>query len=187
MSRTTYAVGTVLQTTGISIGAALALIILGAIAVLMPLAVGIAVSIFVVWLIAFAGLAHLVHAWDARGDAIFLWRLLVGLLYLAGGIYLVLNPGYGLGAITLFIGGMFVVEAALLLGAAFWLRHAEASRWLVLDAVCSLLLAVILFSLWPWTASWLLGVLVGINIMSSGMVFLLLMQENDLQLRETRA
>jgi uncharacterized membrane protein HdeD (DUF308 family) len=171
-----------MTTAWVSIGAALALILLGAIAALVPLAVGIAVSMFVVWVIVFSGLAHLVHAWDARGDAIFLWRLLVGFVYLAGGIYLVLNPEYGLGALTAFMGGVFVAEALLLLAAGWWLRRAPGSRWFSLDGGFSLLMAAAIFGFWPWTAGWFLGVLVGINLISSGLIFLLILQENRIEL-----
>ena len=187
MSKNPASVQSEVTTAWASIGAALALILLGAIAALVPLAVGIAVSMFVVWVIVFSGLAHLVHAWDARGDAIFLWRLLVGFVYLAGGIYLVLNPGYGLGALTAFIGGVFATEALLLLAAGWWLRRTPGSRWLSLDGGISLLMAAAIYGFWPWTASWFLGVLVGINVICSGLIFLLMLQENDIELRRKHA
>lgn len=176
-----------LTATGVSIGAALSLLLLGAIAALVPLAVGIAISIFMVWLIVFSGMAHLVHAWDMRGDAIFFWRLFVGILYCAGGVYLLLNPDYGLPALTLFIGGMCAVEALLLLVAAFWLRRATYVRWIAADGAFTLLLAAIIFVDYPALSAALLGVLVGLNLLSSGLAFMAMLRSNRLHSERTAA
>lgn len=174
----------VVKATWISIGAALAMIALGLTAALVPLAVGIAVSILIVWVIVFSGLAHLVHAWDARGDALFLWRLLVGMVYVCGGVYLLLHPAYGLAALTFFIGWMFAIEALLLLGGAWWMRRRKGSGWLAADAGLTLFLAACILVMWPWSAPWMLGVLAGLNIVSSGFAFLALLRENGLLLRK---
>ena len=47
------------EVTGASIGWAVVMILLGLLAVILPLATGIAVSVLVSWLIVFAGLAYL--------------------------------------------------------------------------------------------------------------------------------
>src|SRR5690242_5657802 len=130
MTQNTTSVEGVIRATWISIGAALALVALGLVATLVPLAVGIAVSILIVWIVMFSGLAHLVHAWDVRGSGLFRWRLLVGLVYLGGAQYLVWHPIYGLGPLTFFIGWMFAIEATLQLGGAWWLRRRKGSGWL---------------------------------------------------------
>lgn len=175
----------IMRATWISLGAALALIMLGAIAALTPIAVGIAVSILVVWVVVFSGLAHLVHAWDVRGD-LFLWRLLVGVVYLCGGLYLVLNPSYGLAALTRFIGAMFLLEAMLLLAGAWWMRRRRGSGWLALDGGVTFLIAALIFVMWPWTSAWVLGLLVGLNLLGSGAVFLAMLRENGLAFRHGR-
>lgn len=174
----------VMRTTWISLAAALALITLGALAALLPVAAGVAVSILLVWVIVFSGLAHLVHAWDVRGE-MFLWRLLVGLVYLCGGLYLVLVPsgGYGVVALARFIGAMFVLEAGLLVASAFWMRGRRGSGWLAADGGVSLLCAVLVFVTASWAPPWLLGLLVGLNVVSSGFVFLMLLRDNKLAAR----
>jgi uncharacterized membrane protein HdeD (DUF308 family) len=180
----------VLRTTWISLGAALALISLGALAALLPVAAGLAVSILLVWIIVFSGLAHLVHAWDVRGD-MFLWRLLVGLVYLCGGLYLVLvlvpDGGYGLVALARFIGAMFVLEAGLLMASAFWMRGRRGSGWLAVDGGVTLLCAALVFVTADWAPPWMLGLLVGLNVISSGLVFLALLRDNKLVARSLAA
>ncbi|HEX7965452.1 MAG TPA: DUF308 domain-containing protein [Gammaproteobacteria bacterium] len=167
----------IVNATWISVGAALVLIMLGAVAALLPLAVGIAMGILIVWIVLFSGLAHLVHAWDARGHALFRWRLLVGMMYMAAAVYLILRPTYDLRALTLFIGGMFAVEAVLLLAGAYWMRRRKGSGWMALDAALTLLLAACILVMWPWTSPWMLGVLMGLDVIASGLVFLGLLRD----------
>ena len=178
----------VMRTTWISLGAALALVTLGATAALLPVAVGLAVSMLVVWVVVFAGLAHLVHAWDVRGE-MFLWRFLVGVVYLCGGLYLLLVPegGYGIVALARFIGAMFVLEAGLLAASAFWMRRRRGSLWLAADGGVALLCAVLVFVTATSAPPWMLGTLVGLNVISSGLVFLALLRENKLVARSLAA
>ncbi len=156
------------RATGISIGTALLLIVLGMAALLFPEPVGIAVTILILWIIVFSGLAHLVHAWDARGTDVMAWQLLVGAAYLCGGIFLLLHPGYGFAYVTLGIAGIFLFEAVLLLAAAWWLRKQPGAGWLALDGALTLILAVCIGTGWPTNSVWVVGALVGVNILVSG-------------------
>jgi uncharacterized membrane protein HdeD (DUF308 family) len=174
MSGSDTAIGEARRATDISLGVSILLILLGMAAILLPEAVGIAVSILILWVIVFSGIAHLVHAWDARGSRVFLWQLLVGMLYMAGGLYLLLHPGYGMAYLTLFIACMFIFEALLLLTAFFWLRPMRESYWLALDGVLTLLIGIVIASGWPANSVWVLGVLVGINLLSSGFARLMI-------------
>lgn len=172
----------VVRTTWISLAAALALITLGALAALLPYAVGVAVGMLVVWVVVFAGLAHLVHAWDVRGE-MFVWRLSVGLIYLCGGAYLVLAPQFGLIALKHFIGGMFLLESGLLLASSWWMRERAGSMWLALDGAATLVFATLVFTVGGSAAVGVFSLLVGLNVVSSGLVFLVLLRDNNVSLR----
>ncbi len=144
------------------------LLALGLAALLVSTALSVAFGILIVWIIVFAGLAYLVHAWDVRGTQLFAWRLMVGVVYVGGGLYLVLHPRYDLAFLTLFIAWMFSFESLLLLGAYGWLRRQSGSRWIAVDAVSSLIIALLIGLLWQRLPLWLLGVLVGLNILCTG-------------------
>jgi uncharacterized membrane protein HdeD (DUF308 family) len=171
MNKTLAPLDAVVQVTWISVGAAVALLLLGGIAALAPFTVGVAIGMLVVWVVVFSGLAHLVQAWDARGG-IFFWRLLVGTTYVLSGLYLLMDPGFDLPALTRFIGVMFTLEAVLLLAGAWWLRDRQGSGWMALDAGLTLLIAASILAMWPWASAWILGLCIGLNIMSSGIAFL---------------
>ena len=174
MRRTELALDTPLEATAATIGLSLFLILLGLTAIFVPLAVGIAVSMLILWIIVLGGLAHLIHAWDARNKSIFRWRLGIGLVYLLGGAFLMLYPGYGAGYLTLFIAGMFFLEALLLVPTYLWLRTAPGAGWIAVDCLLTFVIAGLIAWLWPWHAAWLLGVLVGIKLLVSGCAWLAL-------------
>ena len=176
----------VVEATWVSVGAAIALLLLGGIAALVPFAVGVAVGILVVWIVLFSGLAHLVHAWDARGG-VFFWRLLVGVIYLFSGLYLLINPVFGLPELTRFIGGMFAVESVLLLAGAWMLRNRRGSGWMAVDAALTFLFSAAMLAIWPSGTPWILGVLVGLNVISSGGVFLAMIHANGERSRRVPA
>ena len=66
------------QAAGASIGWGIVMILLGVLALFLPLATGIGVSIAVAWIIVFGGIAYVASAFAARGAGSFLWRLLIG-------------------------------------------------------------------------------------------------------------
>ena len=168
MHTETISTSRAMNATGISVGVSVLLVILGMSAMLVSTAVSVAIGILILWIIVFAGLAHLVHAWDARETPLFAWRLLVGLVYVGGGIFLLAHPRYDLAFLALFIAWMFGLESMLLLGAYGWLRKLPGAGWIAVDALGTLAVATAIGFLWPWMGMWLLGMLVGINIACTG-------------------
>jgi len=168
MHTETISANRAMNATGISVGISVVLVVLGMAAMLVSAAVSVTISILILWIIVFAGLAHLVHAWDVRGTPLFAWRLLVGLVYVAGGLFLLAHPRYDLAFLALFIAWMFGLESMLLLGAYGWLRRLPGAGWLAVDALGTLAVATAIGFLWPWMGIWLLGMLVGINIVCTG-------------------
>lgn len=160
--------------TSLTVGVSALLILLGLAAVLVPTAVSIAVGMLILWIIVFTGMAHLVHAWDARDNPLFVWRLLAGLLYIGGGLFLLLYPGYSPAFLALFIAGMLLLESLLLFGAYAWLRAVPGTGWIAVDGVFTLALAAVIALASPQVPAWLLALCVGLNIISTGTTRLLL-------------
>lgn len=174
MNQDATSIDKVLTATGLSVGVSILLIILGLVALLTPVAVSIAVGILILWVIVFTGMAHLVHAWDARDNPLFVWRLLVGILYIGGGLFLLFYPGYDLAFLALFIAGMLLLESLLLFGAYAWLRTVSGTGWIAADGAFTAALAALIMLPWPHTPLWLLALSVGLNIISTGITRLML-------------
>jgi uncharacterized membrane protein HdeD (DUF308 family) len=93
--------GSLKRYNGLSIASSVLMVAVGILAIALPLMAGIGISLFVSWLIFFTGFAHLVYAFAARGVGGFLWRVLLGIVYIAGGLYLAFHPRLSLLSLTL--------------------------------------------------------------------------------------
>ncbi|MGA2166767.1 MAG: HdeD family acid-resistance protein [Terracidiphilus sp.] len=157
------------QFTGLFVGSSIFMIVVGVLAIALPLAAGISMSIFVSWLIFLTGFAHLVYAFAARGVGGFAWRLVLGIVYVAGGLYLGFRPGLSLASFTLVVAGILFVEGLMQSLAYFSLRELPGSGWILVDGIVTLLLGLMIWLRWPSGSAWAIGTLVGINFLLSGL------------------
>jgi uncharacterized membrane protein HdeD (DUF308 family) len=170
---TTNPVGVFKDAAGISIGWSIVMIVLGFAAVLLPFAAGVGISIVVSWIIAFGGVAYLVYAFAARGTGAFLWRMLIGAIYVIGGGYLAFHPGLALESLTLAVAVIFFLEGVMEIFAYFQVRAVSGSGWILFDAAVTLLLAYLIWRPWPFSSLWAVGTLVGANLIFRGVTWLM--------------
>lgn len=153
---------------GASIAWGIVMILLGILALFLPLATGIGVSIAVAWIIVFGGFAYVASAFAARGAGSFIWRLLIGAVYILGGLYLALNPGLALASFTLAMALIFFIEGVLETVVFFQFRPLPGSGWVLFDGLVTLFLAYLIWRPWPGSSIWAIGTILGINLITSG-------------------
>ncbi len=156
------------EVTGLSMGSGIVMILLGVLAIFWPYKAGIAVSIVLGWIIVVAGLAYVAYAFAARGAGSFIWRLLLGLVYVAGGGYLALHSQLALQSLTLVVAIIFFIGGVFGIVVYFQLRSLPRSGWILFEAILSLALAYVIARPWPASSTWVVGLLVGINFVVSG-------------------
>ena len=161
------------EAAGMSIGLAVAMIVLGLLAVALPLATGIGISILMACIIVFSGFAYLAYAFAARGAGAFIWRMLVGIVYIIGGGYLAFHPGLALASFTLVVAGIFLFEGIMEIVVFFQFRSLQGSGWILFDGIVTLFLSYLIWRPWPLSSAWAIGILVGINLMVSGITWLM--------------
>ncbi len=160
------------EVTGASIGWAIVMILLGVLAVILPLATGIAVSVVVAWVVVLSGFAYVVSAVADRNAGAFIWRLLIGLVYIAGGSYLAFHPQIALEALALLVAVIFTIESLLEIVTFFQFRDYAGSVWALFDGVVTLVLAFLILLPWP-NGSSVIGIILGINLMITGFAVLI--------------
>lgn len=148
------------------------LIVAGLAALALPLFVGLAVEAVVGWAFVIAGVSQLLYVFRAKGWGGFAWQLLIGAVFLLGGITLLANPVAGLISLTLVIIATFMVSGALKILVGFRLRPMDGWGWFVLLGLLSLAVGLLIWNRLPSSAAWSLGLLVGIDLLSTGLVFL---------------
>ena len=162
------------KASGWYIAMAVAFIILGIMAIVEPGVAGLAVTILVGWLLLFGGGAHLVAALGGGGAGRVIWHVLIGILYVAGGLYFLVHPLLGLGSLTLLLGVILLIAALLELAAYVRSRSTSGSGWLLMNALITLLLGGLIYFHWPSSSVWAIGTLVGVNLIMTGISRLML-------------
>lgn len=150
------------------------LIIVGITAIVSPIVTAIVAVTWIAAFITIAGIALLVHAFQSRHEGGFIWKLLLGLLYVTTGILLVLYPLQGVLTLTVLIGAFLVVEGIFEIILATQLRSTANWVWMLLNGILTLILGIIIWSQSPLNAVSLVGTLVGVSILFSGVSRLML-------------
>jgi uncharacterized membrane protein HdeD (DUF308 family) len=159
---------------GKSIVWAIVVIVFGFLAILLPFATSWGVVVVIAWLIVFSGGFQFIHAFQSKGIGHILWKLLVAILYLIVGIYFLLNPVLGVAAFTLALAIFFVLEGVFDLVAYFQTRAIPGSGWILFDGIVTLILGLLVWRQWPSSSLWVIGTLVGISMIFTGMTRLML-------------
>ncbi len=93
---------------------------------------------------------------------------LLGLLVLAFGVFLLANPLRGLVSLTWLIAAFFLALGVMRIAIGLSVRERTGWSWLVFAGVVSLVLGVLIMATLPGSATGLLGVFLGIDLISSG-------------------
>jgi len=142
--------------------------ICGLIAIALPLISSIGIVIVLAWVILFAGLSHLVFAFHSRGVGNVLWQILLAVLYVVAGIYLLIHPLLGVVSLTLVLAVFLALEGIVEIALYFGLRGVQHSGWVLLDGVITLILGILIWRQWPSSSVWVIGTLIGISLIFSG-------------------
>ena len=168
------ALDTVKRASGWSIVLGILMILAGMLAIASPLFAGVVVVYVVAWTAIFNGAAQIVYGFKAHGGGRMILEILLGLLYIVAGVYILMQPGGGLLALTLVIACLLLIYGIFALVLAFQLRPLAGWGWILFDAIVTILLGGMIWAHWPINADWVVGTLVGISFIVSGVSRLML-------------
>jgi uncharacterized membrane protein HdeD (DUF308 family) len=144
------------------------LIVLGIAGIALPTASTIFVETWFALILASAGAAKAVYAFQSRAEGGFVWKLLLSILYIATGVMLFVNPLTGILTLTLLLGTFLITEGVFNLILAFRLRPQQNWAWVLVDGIITIALGAMIWFQWPFNAPWLIGTLVGVSVLFSG-------------------
>jgi uncharacterized membrane protein HdeD (DUF308 family) len=159
-----------IKSSELAVMGAVLMISLGLVGIFLAIAIGITPSVLSGWLFVISGFAYFFYAFATRDDGEALWRAVISLYYLFGGICLFLFTGPGVNAKALiFIAGTIVLlEGVTELFIFSRLRPMDGSGWIVAGAIATIFLAFIIWCLWPFSSVRLIGGFVGAKFVISG-------------------
>jgi uncharacterized membrane protein HdeD (DUF308 family) len=150
------------------------MLLLGIAAIAFPFFATLAVALLVGWILAISGAVGIVHAFGIKQWKGFLFALLGALLSLGIGMILLFYPLTGVLSLTLLIAAFFLASGVLRVLLALRLRPADHWGWLLTSGALAFLLGALILSQWPQASGWVIGVLVGIDLVFSGWVSIML-------------
>jgi uncharacterized membrane protein HdeD (DUF308 family) len=144
------------------------MVVLGILAMGAPLVTGVAVGILIGVLIIAGGLAQALYAVKAKSWGSGTFGVVLGGLSVICGILMLAHPLFGLAFLTLVLAAYFVIDGFFEIAFAFKLKPLTGWVWTLVSGIVSLLLGMLIWSQWPLSGVWAVGLLVGINILFSG-------------------
>jgi uncharacterized membrane protein HdeD (DUF308 family) len=145
----------------------IALVVLGMISLSSVVIASMAAALAIGMLLFVSGVAELVGAFWCRGWSGFFLELLSGVLSIVVGILFLRAPIGALAALTLLlscflmVGGIFKIVTAVSYRFAAW-------GWALAGGIIDVILGVLIWSEWPGSALWVIGLFVGINLIFRG-------------------
>jgi uncharacterized membrane protein HdeD (DUF308 family) len=145
------------------------LVILGALAVAVPVLASVAIAVFVGWLLFFAGVLRAVTLVRSRRAPGFVSSLVLSILTAILGLVIAIFPIEGSLTLTMLLTAYFIVHGVASFILAFSIKD-HSGRWilLILSGLIDLVLAGLVIAQWPSTGLWILGLYVGINMLFTG-------------------
>jgi uncharacterized membrane protein HdeD (DUF308 family) len=146
----------------------LVLVAAGILAILYPVLSSVAVIILLGWLLIISGIAQGISLFGARHVPHYWLQLISVILALLIGFLFLRDPAQGLLTVTLLLIVFFMIEGISKIVFALTIRPFPNWGWILASGLVGILLSLVLWASLPVTALWLVGLLLGIQLISVG-------------------
>ncbi|MBI3675454.1 MAG: DUF308 domain-containing protein [Proteobacteria bacterium] len=150
------------------LGFGLAMAALGAAAIAFPMFSTFIAAGLVGWVFLISGILMFLNAFSIHGTGPFFGALLISLLSVVAGAFLVFNPLAGEVGLTIVMGAVFLVQGAYEIAFAMEMRPRNGWFWMLISGLASLVLALVIAAGLPAISTIVLGILLGINLLTTG-------------------
>ncbi len=148
--------------------AAVLLMIAAIAAILLPFASATLLTVGIGGIAFAAGIGQFLRLGDASNSQGKLFRVLSGLLYVGGAIFILIDPVDSEISLTLFAGILLLVEGVMELASGAS-ASGPAGNFSIVDGILTSLIGVLLVVEWPFDSLWALGTLFGVALFMSAL------------------
>ena len=145
------------------------LVIFGILLLVSPAAVGAAVVKVVALVLVITGLAQLVQGLRSGRVTHAIVASLLGLVVAGVGVFVWLNPEHEANFLTALLMIFFIINGLWKLSTAIRYSNVTGWGWVFLSGLLPLLFVYLLWKQWPLAGFWAIGVLVGLDLLLSGL------------------
>jgi len=148
-------------------------LVLGIVAVIYPAGFGkISVSVIGVFFV-IGGILRLTFAIVSVSMGSLLMRYLYGILMILAGVWIIMNPDMGLEALTLVMAVYFIIDGITGIVYSFSLMPIGGGLYLLISGVVGVVLGVLIFTKWPESSNYALGIYLGVKLIVDGLMLAL--------------
>jgi uncharacterized membrane protein HdeD (DUF308 family) len=155
------------------LGMGIALMILGVVTIGSSLIATLATVLVFGILLLLGAIFQVVTALWGRTWRGFFLHLLAGVLYLIAGVFMIENPVETAMWLTLLVAACLLVGGILRIVLSV-IEQFDGWGWMLLNGVISVVLGVAIWRQWPLSGHWVIGLFVGIEMLFSGLSWLML-------------
>jgi uncharacterized membrane protein HdeD (DUF308 family) len=142
-------------------------IVLGAIAIGIPLVVTVATVVALGAILLINGIVQGYRALRSPKGNEFLMHIIVGILYVVVGFLMLFDPGIGALSLAILIAAFFIVTGFLRIVAS--LAGLVLNRgWALFNGIVGVILGLLIWASWPLSGLWIIGLFVGIEMLVFG-------------------
>jgi uncharacterized membrane protein HdeD (DUF308 family) len=145
----------------------------GTLALVFPILTNVAVMVVLGVALTVSGIATIVTAFWAGKWSGLLLQLLVGILYVVVGMQIADTPVKAGLVMAIFVAGFFIVVGAFRVVAALTARFPHWG-WAMLNGIVTFLCGVVIYRHFPQCALWVVGLLVGLEMLFNGWSWIML-------------
>lgn len=147
-------------------------ILIGIFALAMPSLTAFAFEFVIGILLLGGGVIRIINSF--RKDRLRLWRFLAGALYTLAGLLIFIWPVTGLYALIILTGILLLAEGLFDIVFAMSFRPFRGWGWIMLAGILSLILSVLVFTLFPEAGIFYLAIAIGLSFILYGLSVLAL-------------
>lgn len=147
---------------------------LGLLAIGAPFLATVVVVKLAGWLFLIGGIVGLASLFTGRRVPGSFWSFLSAIVSILVGFYILTRPLAGMLSLTLVLAAFFFAQGITQIFASLSHRRVLKSwGWVLLSGIVDLILGGIIISGWPETSTWVLGILVGVNLFMFGVALIM--------------
>ena len=144
------------------------LVVAGVLAIISPIVASVAVVFLLGWVLIISGVLQAVGLIGASNVPHFWLQLISAVLAILIGVLLLRSPESGLLVMTMLLIVYFMVEGIAKVIFALTIRPFPNWGWVLASGLVGIILAFILWANMPLSADWVLGLMLGILLISEG-------------------
>jgi len=146
-------------------------LILGIIALIYPTGFGEITAKVIGMFFVLGGILRSIFAIASTSMGSLLMRYLYAFLMIIVGVWIIANPDMSLQVITIGMAIYFIIDGITEIIYSFSLMPIGGGMFLLLSGIIGIILGILIFSKWPESSTYFLGIYLGIKLLIDGLMF----------------